>query len=189
MHINRHINSPVWQVRPSIFLPDSPFRDCKLLASKLKVGMDTLYPLLESCSPPPIQFDFLSRTSVIPKIGFNGLLAIPTAFCRCPSPGTHYTLTRMEIPSGQEEYPRSCMHAKSLQSCPALCNRMDCSPPGSSVHVILQGRILEWSAMPFSRGPSQSRDGTCVSPTSPALAGRFFSTSATWEAHGTRSAW
>ena len=45
-------------------------------------------------------------------------------------------------------------HAKSLQSCLTLCNPMDCSPPGPSVHDILQARILEnfWVAMPFSRG-------------------------------------
>ena len=46
----------------------------------------------------------------------------------------------------------TCMHAKSCQSCPTLCNHMDCSLPGSSVHGILQARILEWVAMPFSRG-------------------------------------
>ena len=44
------------------------------------------------------------------------------------------------------------MHAKSLQSCPTLCNPMDCSPPGSSVHGILQARILVWVAMPSSSG-------------------------------------
>ena len=38
------------------------------------------------------------------------------------------------------------------QSCLTLCNPMNCSPPGSSVHGILQARILEWVAMPFSRG-------------------------------------
>ena len=38
----------------------------------------------------------------------------------------------------------SCMYAKSLQSCPTLCDPMDCSPPGFSVHEILQERILEW---------------------------------------------
>ena len=38
------------------------------------------------------------------------------------------------------------------QSCPALCNPVDCSPPGSSIHGILQARILEWVAIPFSRG-------------------------------------
>ena len=42
--------------------------------------------------------------------------------------------------------------AKSLQSRLTLCNLMDCSPPGSSVHGILQARILEWVAIPFSRG-------------------------------------
>ena len=46
------------------------------------------------------------------------------------------------------------------QSCPALCNPMDCSPPGSSVHGILQARRLEWVAMPFSRGSSLPRDRT-----------------------------
>ena len=40
--------------------------------------------------------------------------------------------------------------AQLLQSCQTLCNSMDCSPPGSSVHGILQARILEWAAMPFS---------------------------------------
>ena len=44
------------------------------------------------------------------------------------------------------------------QLCPTLCNSVDCSPPGSSVHGILQAAILEWVAMPFSRGPSQPRD-------------------------------
>ena len=47
--------------------------------------------------------------------------------------------------------------------CPTLCDPMDCSPPGCSVHGILQARILEWVAVPFSRGSSQSRDWTHVS--------------------------
>ena len=42
------------------------------------------------------------------------------------------------------------MRAQLLQSCPILCNPMDCNPPGSSVHGILQGRILEWVAISFS---------------------------------------
>ena len=45
--------------------------------------------------------------------------------------------------------------AKLLQSCPTLCDPMDCSPPGSSVHGILQARVLEWAAMPSSRGSSK----------------------------------
>ena len=55
-----------------------------------------------------------------------------------------------------------CVRAKSLQLCPTLCDPMDHSPPGSSVHGILQARILAWIAMFTSRG--------------------FFTTSATWEA-------
>ena len=44
--------------------------------------------------------------------------------------------------------------AKSLQSCLTLCNLMDYSPPGSSVHGILQAKILEWVALPSSMGSS-----------------------------------
>ena len=49
------------------------------------------------------------------------------------------------------------------QSCPALCDPMDCSLPGSSVHGIFQAIVLEWIAISFSRGSSQSRDQTLVS--------------------------
>ena len=48
------------------------------------------------------------------------------------------------------------------QSCPTLCNPMDCIAPGSSVHGIFQARILEWIGTPFSRGSSQTRDWTQV---------------------------
>ena len=58
------------------------------------------------------------------------------------------------------------------QLCPALCNPMDCRPPGSSVSGVLQARILKWVAIPFSRGSSQLRDQTGVS----CIAGRFFTT-------------
>ena len=49
------------------------------------------------------------------------------------------------------------------QLCLTLCNPMDCSPPGSSVHGISQARILKWVAIPYSKGSSQLRDGTQVS--------------------------
>ena len=58
------------------------------------------------------------------------------------------------------------------QSYLILCNPMDCSLSGSSVHGILQARILEWVAIPFCKGSSQSRDQTQVSH----IAGRFFTT-------------
>ena len=56
-----------------------------------------------------------------------------------------------------------------------LCNTMNCSPPGSSVHRILQARILEWVGISFSRGSSRPRNWT-VFPAAPALAGGLFTT-------------
>ena len=55
------------------------------------------------------------------------------------------------------------VHAMLLQLCLTLCDSTDCSPPGPSVHGILQARILEWVAMPSSRGSSWPRGQTCVS--------------------------
>ena len=63
-------------------------------------------------------------------------------------------------------------------SCSTLCDSIDCSSPGSSVHEILQVGILERVAVPFSRGSSWPRDWTCVS----CIAGRFFTIWATREA-------
>ena len=59
--------------------------------------------------------------------------------------------------------PLACMPAKLLQSCLTLCEPRDCSLPGSSVHEILQARILEWVAMPSSRRTSSPRNRTPVS--------------------------
>ena len=73
-----------------------------------------------------------------------------------------------------------CLLTKSLQSCPALCNPMDCSPSGSSVHGSLKARILEWIAISFFRDSFPPRDWTCVSWVS-YIAGSFFTTSTTWE--------
>ena len=71
-----------------------------------------------------------------------------------------------------------CVHAKSLHLCQTLSNPMDCSPVGSSVHGILQARILECIAIYFSRGSSQPRDWTRVS----CIAGRLFNICAIREA-------
>ena len=60
-------------------------------------------------------------------------------------------------------YTPVCMRAKSLQPCPPLCDPMDCSPSGFTIHRILQTKILEWVAMPSPRGSYWSRDGTCFS--------------------------
>jgi len=75
-----------------------------------------------------------------------------------------------------------CMKVKSesevTQSCPTLSDPMDCSPPGSSVHGTLQARVLEWSAIAFSRGSSWPRGQTQVS----SIVGRCFTLRATREA-------
>ena len=62
---------------------------------------------------------------------------------------------------------------------------MDCSLPGSFAHGILQARILEWVAVPFSRESSQPRNRTQVS----CIAGRFFTSWVTWEAQGSHLRW
>ena len=71
------------------------------------------------------------------------------------------------------------VHAKSLQFCLALCSPMDCNPPGSSVHAVFQTRILQWVAMPSSRGCFQLRDQNRVS----CIAGGFVTAEAPREAH------
>ena len=71
---------------------------------------------------------------------------------------------------------RVCVCVKSLQSCLTLYDPMDHSPPGSSVHRILQARILEWVAIPSSKGSSGPRDRTWVSYVL-WIGGRFFTTS------------
>ena len=71
------------------------------------------------------------------------------------------------------------------QSCPTLCNPMDCSPPGSSVHGILQARILEWVAIPFSRVSFRPRDQTHV----PCITSSFFTIWVIREAQFTPKKW
>ena len=79
----------------------------------------------------------------------------------------HWVKDTPYLPSSPSPDPRlrvhTCVRAKLLQSCLTLCDSMNYSPPGSSVHGILQARTLEWVAMPFSRGSSPPRDRTCIS--------------------------
>ena len=71
----------------------------------------------------------------------------------------------------------SAAAAKSLQSCPTLCDPIDGSPPSSAIPGILQARTLEWVAIPFSGGSSQPTDQIQVS----CIVGRFFTSLATRE--------
>ena len=82
-------------------------------------------------------------------------------------------------------YPRaqhivSASASEVAQSCPTLCNPMDCNVPGSSIHGIFQARMLEWVAISFSRGSSRPREQSWVSRTT----GRLFTVWATRKAIG-----
>ena len=72
------------------------------------------------------------------------------------------------------------MFAQLLQSCPTLCDSTDCSPPGSSVHGILQAGVLEWAAMSFSMDlPDPGIKPVSLTLPALTLAGRFLITSTT----------
>ena len=73
------------------------------------------------------------------------------------------------------------IYMPAAQSCPTLRGPKDCSLPDSSIHGIFQARILEWLPFPLP-GDLPDPGIEPVSLVSPALAGRFFTTSATWEA-------
>ena len=86
---------------------------------------------------------------------------------------SHYPLFHIFISSSLSK--NTCVHVPGIITCVLsrvwpLCCPMDCSPPGFSVHGILQARMLEWVAISYSRGSSQPRNRTWVSCT----AGRFF---------------
>ena len=102
----------------------------------------------------------------------------------------------MEVKSSESTFCSSLMPAHALlylgrafhcvlatQACLTLCDPMDCSPPGSSVHGILQARILEWVTISFSRGSSWPRDRTWVSCTASGFL-TFWATYSPWNYPG-----
>ena len=101
---------------------------------------------------------------------------------------THHWGVSVGIEHTEQQFSKSetVGHVSAVLSCfsrvQLFCYSMDCSPPGSSVHGILQARILEWVAMPSSRGSSQPRDQTQFSHT----VGGFFIVWATREARAMR---
>ena len=102
-------------------------------------------------------------------------LWIPYATRRGDQGGIKADLKTWKLPLGAQH---NCVKCEVAQSCPTLCDPVDCSSPGSSVHGILQARVLEWVAISFSRASSQPRDRTQVS----CIAGRRFILWATREA-------
>ena len=110
-----------------------------------------------------------------------------------PNPGIEHRSPTLQVASLPSEPPgkptiilwlcKGESKSHSVVSDPLRLNPMDCSLPGSSVHGILQARILEWVAVPFSRGSSQPRDPTQVSR----IAGGFFIVWATRESQHSRA--
>ena len=103
----------------------------------------------------------------------------PHITCSSPHPSRVPSIHIQGSNDHAVKWLRYCLEVKVLdaQLCLTLCDPMDCSPPGSSIHGILQARILEWVAISSSRRSSQSRDRAWVFR----ITGRFFSIWATRE--------
>ena len=115
-----------------------PNPDC---SSNMPLGLSIYCSLfLEEKSQISAQFSSLLPSSLSSKVNRSKRPSL-TTFCKI-------------VPYTPLFSPWVCMHAKSFQTCPTLCSPTDCSPPGSSVHGILQTKILEWVATPSSRGSS-----------------------------------
>ena len=109
--------------------------------------------------PPPRLVGSLE--SSIPPLSMGKITLYFSLFLFIRKVFVEYLLHRPE-PQGEADQNKETKcapssvsnHTKSLQSCPTLCDPMDYSPPGSSVHGISLARILEWVAMPSSKGSS-----------------------------------
>ena len=117
-----------------------------------------LLPWVSWGFPPPCSKMHLNTTSwqLISICIINTYLSVFLVKCKFLKARGHACL----LVHDQFLFTDCCSVAKS---CLTLCDPMDCSSPGSSVHVILQARIPEWVAISFSRRSSLTRDWTCVS--------------------------
>ena len=100
----------------------------------------------------------LSQVGLPISLSLAGAIGICTSLCQLLKLKT-YSLRNC---GASTFHHGKCKLKLATQSSLTLCDPMDCSPPGSSVHGILQARILEWVAISFSRGSSQPRDQTQV---------------------------
>ena len=92
----------------------------------------------------------------------------------------------MRFPGFISFHPYSLLHGLFAQSCLTLCDPMDCSLPGSSVHGILQARILEWVAVSFSKSPPNCTHFT-GEETDPKVSPQRFGSTSPWRGEGTVS--
>ena len=154
-------STPIWLI--SIFQSPAQMLTFKLLKVGImslpceQIEMSVSIIFLLSCSHHSFDFFVISRR---------------LAFQEVASPVSGTTMFRTN------SWTWGKVKVKVTLSCLTLCSAMDCSLPGSSGHWILQARILEWVAIPFSRGSSQPRNRTGVS----CVASGFFTSWATREA-------
>ena len=119
---------------------------------------------------------------IVPRVFWLGLLFLQAGVV-CHGGGLSTCESRqqfLERAVTLNLFPNSLCCAQLFQLYRTLCNPVDGRPPGSSVHGILQARILEWVAEPSSRGSSWPRNPHLLRL--PALAGRFFTASTAWRA-------
>ena len=147
----------------------------------LPQGQGMRLPGWRRCPQPPGRSPAMNRSSekmpVVEQTRACGPGAPPGPPGLCPAPGSGPALAsalRLMLPRAQSSLDAGLSRGQSVKalvapSCPSLCDPVDCSPLDSSVHGILQARILEWGAIPLSRGSSPPGNRTCVSY----LAGRF----------------
>ena len=104
--------------------------------------------LTEPASSGHLRHQHQQSRPFLRRMGFSSITPPPNVYILIP------VLLALSLWSPSPEIATSVMKVKVsvAQSCPTLCDPMDCSPPGSSVHGTLQARILEWVAIPFSRG-------------------------------------
>ena len=122
-----------------------------------KVNMVVSSPLV----PPGVMLLLLLLLLLLSRFSRVRLCATPQTVAHQAPPSLGFSRQEhwsgLPFPSPMHE---SESESEVVESCPTLSNPMDCGPPGSSVHGILQARVLEWDAIPFSRGSSQPRDWT-----------------------------
>ena len=158
----------VWHKPPLEEVAINPTTELSELTQDWKI--DSWRAQTEPCAPGPKRKEQwphkrLTQTCLWVSRSLQWRRGSVVACCRVG--GTECSSARMGSFEGGHHYLHYLHH--SLESevaylCLTLCNPMDCSLPGSSVHGIFQARVLEWVAISFSRGPSRSRDWTQLFP-------------------------
>ena len=133
------------------------------------------------CNPPDSSIHGIFQAGILERVAISysrGSSWPPGIKPKSPAPPTLAGWFFTTAPPGKPFYSK-VKWSEVTQSRPTLCDPMDCSPPGSSIHGIFQAIVLEWIAISFSIGSSRPRDGTQVS----CIVDRCFTVWATREVH------